>query len=52
MCRYVIDLMSIDQMGTTIVLIEHDMGVVMDLAEPRGGARLRHRRSAMACRRT
>ena len=30
-----------EQFGTTIVLIEHDMGVVMDISGPRGGARLR-----------
>ena len=31
MCRFVIDIN--EQYGTTIVLIEHDMGVVMDLSE-------------------
>ncbi len=31
MCRYVLDVN--DQFGTTIVLIEHDMGVVMDLSD-------------------
>ena len=31
MCRFVLDIN--DQYGTTIVLIEHDMGVVMDLSE-------------------
>jgi branched-chain amino acid transport system ATP-binding protein len=30
MCRYVIDVNN--HFGTTIALIEHDMGVVMDLA--------------------
>jgi branched-chain amino acid transport system ATP-binding protein len=30
MCRYVIDVNN--HYGTTIALIEHDMGVVMDLA--------------------
>jgi branched-chain amino acid transport system ATP-binding protein len=31
MCRFVLDVN--DQLGTTIVLIEHDMGVVMDIAD-------------------
>ena len=31
MCRYIVDVN--DQFGTTIALIEHDMGVVMDLAD-------------------
>ena len=31
MCRFVLDVN--DQLGTTIVLIEHDMGVVMDISE-------------------
>jgi branched-chain amino acid transport system ATP-binding protein len=31
MCRFVIDVN--DQFGTTIVLIEHDMGVVMDISD-------------------
>jgi branched-chain amino acid transport system ATP-binding protein len=31
MCRFVLDVN--DQFGTTIVLIEHDMGVVMDLSD-------------------
>ena len=31
MCRFVLDVN--DQFGTTIALIEHDMGVVMDLAD-------------------
>lgn len=31
MCRFIIDVN--DQFGTTIALIEHDMGVVMDLAD-------------------
>jgi branched-chain amino acid transport system ATP-binding protein len=30
MCRFIIDVN--DQFGTTIALIEHDMGVVMDLS--------------------
>jgi branched-chain amino acid transport system ATP-binding protein len=30
MCRFVLDVN--DQFGTTIVLIEHDMGVVMDIS--------------------
>ena len=30
-CRFVLDIN--EQYGTTIVLIEHDMGVVMDLSE-------------------
>ena len=31
MCRFILDLN--DEFGTTIVLIEHDMGVVMDLSD-------------------
>ncbi len=31
MCRFVLD--TNDQFGTTIVLIEHDMGVVMDISD-------------------
>jgi branched-chain amino acid transport system ATP-binding protein len=31
MCRYILD--ANDQLGTTIVLIEHDMGVVMDISD-------------------
>ena len=31
MCRFILD--ANDQLGTTIVLIEHDMGVVMDLSD-------------------
>jgi len=31
MCRFILDVN--DQFGTTIVLIEHDMGVVMDLSD-------------------
>ena len=31
MCRLILDVN--DQFGTTIVLIEHDMGVVMDLSD-------------------
>ena len=31
MCRFILDIN--EQSGTTIVLIEHDMGVVMDLSE-------------------
>ncbi len=31
MCRFVLDVN--DELGTTIVLIEHDMGVVMDLSD-------------------
>jgi branched-chain amino acid transport system ATP-binding protein len=30
MCRFILDVN--DQMGTTILLIEHDMGVVMDIS--------------------
>ena len=30
MCRFILDVN--DQFGTTIVLIEHDMGVVMDIS--------------------
>jgi len=31
MCRFILDVN--DQYGTTIALIEHDMGVVMDISE-------------------
>ena len=31
MCRYILDVN--DQLGTTIVLIEHDMSVVMDISD-------------------
>jgi branched-chain amino acid transport system ATP-binding protein len=31
MCRFIIDVNS--EFGTTIALIEHDMGVVMDLSD-------------------
>ena len=31
MCRFILD--ANDQLGTTIVLIEHDMGVVMDISQ-------------------
>ena len=31
MCRFILDVN--DEFGTTIVLIEHDMGVVMDIAD-------------------
>ena len=31
MCRFILDIN--EQYGTTIVLIEHDMGVVMDISE-------------------
>jgi branched-chain amino acid transport system ATP-binding protein len=31
MCRFFLD--ANDQLGTTIVLIEHDMGVVMDISD-------------------
>ena len=56
MCRFVLDVN--EQYGTTIVLIEHDMGVVMDISGPRRRARLRQedrrrhaRRGARATRR-
>ena len=39
MSRFILDVN--DEFGTTIVLIEHDMGVVMDISRPRRGARLR-----------
>jgi ABC-type branched-subunit amino acid transport system ATPase component len=39
MSRFIFDVN--DHYGTDIALIEHDMGVVMDLSEPRGGARPR-----------
>jgi len=31
MCRFILDIN--DEFGTTIALIEHDMGVVMDISE-------------------
>jgi len=31
MCRFILD--ANDQLGTTVVLIEHDMGVVMDISD-------------------
>jgi branched-chain amino acid transport system ATP-binding protein len=31
MCRFILDVN--DQFGTTIALIEHDMGVVMDISD-------------------
>jgi len=31
MCRYILDVNA--QLGTTIVLIEHDMSVVMDISD-------------------
>ncbi len=31
MCRFILDVN--DEFGTTIALIEHDMGVVMDLSD-------------------
>jgi branched-chain amino acid transport system ATP-binding protein len=31
MCRFILDVN--DHFGTTIVLIEHDMGVVMDISQ-------------------
>ena len=31
MCRFILDVN--EQFGTTIVLIEHDMGVVMDISD-------------------
>ena len=31
MCRFILDVN--DEFGTTIALIEHDMGVVMDIAD-------------------
>jgi branched-chain amino acid transport system ATP-binding protein len=31
MCRFILDVN--DQFGTTVVLIEHDMGVVMDISD-------------------
>ena len=31
MCRFILDMN--DEFGTTIALIEHDMGVVMDIAD-------------------
>ena len=39
MSRFILDVN--DEFGTTIVLIEHDMGVVMDISRPRRRARLR-----------
>ena len=32
MCRFILDVN--DEFGTTVVLIEHDMGVVMDISDP------------------
>ena len=46
MCRFILDVN--DQCGTTIVLIEHDMGVVMDISRLRRGAGLRRARSPRA----
>jgi branched-chain amino acid transport system ATP-binding protein len=31
MCRFILDVN--DEFGTTIILIEHDMGVVMDISD-------------------
>jgi branched-chain amino acid transport system ATP-binding protein len=31
MCRFILDVN--DEFGTTVVLIEHDMGVVMDISD-------------------
>jgi branched-chain amino acid transport system ATP-binding protein len=31
MCRFILDVN--DQFGTTVLLIEHDMGVVMDISD-------------------
>jgi branched-chain amino acid transport system ATP-binding protein len=43
MCRFILDVN--DEFGTTIVLIEHDMGVVMDIPTGRGaGLRQEDRR--------
>jgi energy-coupling factor transporter ATP-binding protein EcfA2 len=39
MCRFILDVN--DQFGTTIVLIEHDMGGGDGYLRPRRGARLR-----------
>ena len=39
MSRFILDVN--DEFGTTIVLIEHDMGVVMDISGPRRRPRLR-----------
>ena len=45
MCRFILDVN--DEFGTTIVLIEHDMGVVMDISD-RGWCWTTARRSATA----
>ena len=39
MCRFILDVNG--EFGTTIALIEHDMGVVMDISRPRRRPRLR-----------
>ena len=39
MSRFILDVNR--QLGTTIALIEHDMGVVMDLVRPRRRAGIR-----------
>ena len=46
MSRFILDVD--DEFGTTIVLIEHDMGVVMDIRGRRRRPRLRQGRSATA----
>jgi ABC-type branched-chain amino acid transport systems, ATPase component len=46
MCRFVLDVN--DEFGTTICLIEHDMGVVMDISDA-SWCSTTARRSATAC---
>ena len=46
MCRFVLDVS--EEFGTTIVLIEHDMGVVMDISDG-WSCSITARRSATAC---
>ena len=49
MARFILDMR--DELGIPIVLVEHDMGLVMDLADRVLVGRLRQARSASAPRR-